>query len=144
MRPVSDSDSPSVDRDRELALLWEQIAYEQEVAHDPDLTLEEYRERHESDLAAYRARRDTERWALEAARQATRRERAERLRDLVLAHPWATGKDLEQIELIIQASRPGETWVQFVERLEGLDEGYGRLLDAIFASDAPKSGRSRR
>ena len=56
--------------------------------------------------------------------QALAADRAERVRELVLARPWATARDLEGIERILQLSRPGETWAEFVERIVMLESRW--------------------
>jgi hypothetical protein len=136
---MSDFDSAAEDRDRALALVWEQIAYEQELADHPGLTLDEYREQHERDLEAYYARRDRDRQALIESRQADRREQGERWRILALQHPWATAKDLHQVDLILASARSGETWVDFVSRIHVIDERHRRLLEAIFVREETDS-----
>jgi hypothetical protein len=121
------SDDPADD----LSSVWEQIEFDDARTREPDLAIEAFRVRRADEQAAWHEERARERARKAEAKEARRKERAEHLRAVVAANPWATAADIRLLEGLVAQSVPGETWAQLVDRLAAQDAAYQRLADRI-------------
>jgi hypothetical protein len=125
--PDGDAFNPFVASERE--------AFEQARSREPDLTLADHRERLAQEYRDWVARREEEKEAIARARRREKEARVERFYSRVVTDPRITHKRLELLDLAYALLRPGETWADFVDRLNSIDSAWNRLIEVIEDSD---------